>query len=509
MKAKKVLAMLMASAMIMGTTVTAFAADVPKETDYMDVTESITGIEESATITAYQIIDAKYTDDGFAGYEWVAGTKKGEDVVINNNVVEGLTDQYITAVAANTADLTSTTNLNQLPVGTWMLIVTGTDLDKVYNPMIISVYYTKSGSDNTMANGSVDAEDNWELATSGAYAKSSDIPVTKTVDDGDKLGDNDKAAVGETVSFTIDTEIPSYSNNSAAKFIVSDTITNGLEYVIPEGKNTIEPKVTVGGVTVDPIDSVTQQVNYTVEMTNESGKIGFKITFDPTYIKKLANADTNRELEITYEATVTDKAITVVGQNDVTVEYDHGSTTATEYVYSVSFDGIAKKIGEGTDANGLAGATFTLYDTWTDAGDMNNQEEADELSGVVGTSTTSEGNYRLSFKGLDADRTYYLTETEAPEEYSLNNTVYAITFTNVSVAENGTVTYDVNVDGNKVTTVTYGQTPNDSSMNIENTKLSDLPSTGGIGTTIFTIGGCAIMVTAAGLYFATRKKEQN
>ena len=38
------------------------------------------------------------------------------------------------------------------------------------------------------------------------------------------------------------------------------------------------------------------------------------------------------------------------------------------------------------------------------------------------------------------------------------------------------------------------------------TKLSALPSTGGIGTTIFTIAGCLIMVTAAGLFFASRKR---
>ena len=42
---------------------------------------------------------------------------------------------------------------------------------------------------------------------------------------------------------------------------------------------------------------------------------------------------------------------------------------------------------------------------------------------------------------------------------------------------------------------------------IPNTKLSTLPGTGGIGTTIFTIGGCAIMIAAAGLYFASRRKE--
>ena len=40
------------------------------------------------------------------------------------------------------------------------------------------------------------------------------------------------------------------------------------------------------------------------------------------------------------------------------------------------------------------------------------------------------------------------------------------------------------------------------------TKLASLPSTGGIGTTIFTIGGCAIMIAAAALYFASKKKSE-
>ena len=43
---------------------------------------------------------------------------------------------------------------------------------------------------------------------------------------------------------------------------------------------------------------------------------------------------------------------------------------------------------------------------------------------------------------------------------------------------------------------------------IANTKLIALPSTGGIGTTIFTIGGCAIMIIAAALFFATRRKAE-
>ena len=86
--------------------------------------------------------------------------------------------------------------------------------------------------------------------------------------------------------------------------------------------------------------------------------------------------------------------------------------------------------------------------------------------------------------GLEEDD-YWLKETAAPLGYTID--------------ENGT---PVTVEENETSNVFVKE-------DVLNTKLSSLPSTGGIGTTIFTIGGCAIMVTAAGLYFATRKKEQN
>ena len=495
MKAKKVLAMLMVSAMIMGTSVTAFAEPgvKPTESDTKNVTDSITNVEEGATITAYQVIDAVYNDSGFVEYKWVAGTKAGEKVQFdqNGNVI-GLTNDYITEVAANTQGLT-TASTDALPVGTWMLLVTGTDLGKVYNPMIISVYYSVSGSDNTMATEGVNANDPWTLETSGAYVKSQPVTIEKTVSD----TDDDTAEVGDTKTYTIKGEIPSYSEDSTALYKITDTITNGLEYVLPEGKEIIAPTVTIGGSNV-PEDK------YTVTM---NGDKSFTVAFDATYIKGLAAVGTNRSLVITYQAKVTDAAIIQVAENKATVDYDQGSYDSTEYVYTVNFKSAAKKVGVGEDENGLAGATFTLYDTWTDT---NGDEEktADELSNVVNTSTTTDENYYVDFKGLDASETYYLTETAAPEGYTINSTVYTITFDNVE-KNNGTISYDVYVDGKKVGSVNGYNTPvNGSEFEIQNTKISSLPSTGGIGTTIFTIGGCAIMVTAAGLYFATRKKTE-
>ena len=50
-------------------------------------------------------------------------------------------------------------------------------------------------------------------------------------------------------------------------------------------------------------------------------------------------------------------------------------------------------------------------------------------------------------------------------------------------------------------------TTDDATVSIKDTKLLALPSTGGIGTTIFTVMGCVIMIGAAGLFFVNRRKE--
>lgn len=502
MKIKKIMAMLLAATMIMGTSVTTFAAQgvKPTENDGLNVKDKIENVETSAQITAYQIIDAKYTNDGFVGYKWVAGLNAGQDVEFDGDTVVGLTDEYVTAIAGNPEGLTQG-NLENLNVGTWMLLVTGSDLNKVYNPMIISVYYTEGGSDNGMDSGTVDANTNWELATNGAYAKSSTVPVTKTVDDNNDIGEKDQAAVGDTVTFTIDTDIPSFGSHTAnPTFVVTDSIVNGLAYKLTES-NKFVPTVKVGGNRI-----VNNVGKYEVQLAED--KKSFTITFNGEYLKSLAGATTNRDLLIIYDAVITEDAITKVGENDVTVNFGTGTSTAKDYTYTVSFDGIAKKIGEDEDADGLAGAEFTLYEAYND--DNNNDKpDANELTDVVTTATTSEENgYTVDFKGLDADKKYYLKETKAPANkgYTINDTVYTITFANVSEAENGEVTYDVLVDGKKVATVAYGQKLDTPGMTIENTKLSSLPSTGGIGTTIFTIGGCAIMIAAAGLFFASRRK---
>ena len=66
--------------------------------------------------------------------------------------------------------------------------------------------------------------------------------------------------------------------------------------------------------------------------------------------------------------------------------------------------------------------------------------------------------------------------------------------------------YSINGDGVTVEVVENTERNVSFTGSLTDTKLSSLPSTGGIGTTIFTIAGCLIMIAAAGLFFASRKK---
>ena len=84
-------------------------------------------------------------------------------------------------------------------------------------------------------------------------------------------------------------------------------------------------------------------------------------------------------------------------------------------------------------------------------------------------------------KGLGAG-TYVITETKAPKGYSINTNIDNVTLTKDS-AETRNVT-----------------------LPVTDTKLGALPSTGGMGTYLFTIIGVVVMAGAAGAFFISRRK---
>ena len=215
--------------------------------------------------------------------------------------------------------------------------------------------------------------------------------------------------------------------------------------------------------------------------------------------------------------------VKVTYSNDPTVGED-GKTptkdTAEKYTYHYTFELGGHVNGAGSDVTTeftktgeeviqggvtehkpLPGAKFTLTNV--------------KNTNKVYTATSAENTGALNFKGLDAGE-YTLKETEAPNGYSLNSTVYTVIIDTTYNTDNGRLaTYSVTIkDGetllNKITYSNNGETVerenNNTTVEIKNTKLSSLPSTGGMGTYLFTIVGVVLMTCAAGAFFVSRRK---
>lgn len=494
MKAKKVLAMLMASAMIMGTTVTAFAApmNIQDYINYKSVGDynqtgqqfvtsfrsdiTVAGLSKNVAtkVDVYRFATLMY-DVETNSYEWSIAEWAQKYVTLNDDKTAYVIDTNNSAALKTAAidskniETTVTAPKGQTSVKIEDILIGGfvivpEDEDAEYEPLFATNTYDRTLSPN--------GEGKPQVIDVTAYAKSEDHTITKDQTD-------DFQQIGETVDYTINTTFPlsqDTEGNTLSEFKITDEPT-GLEI----NKDTV--KVYVGGT--NSSHEVTNNVNVTVDdMTG-------MLTVD--FANLLTAGHDGKDVVVTYTATVIDTEYNnSVNANSNTVEYEGDRVDGTTGSIMLT------KV-DAEDRVSLLGAEFEVYDcgktgTWKpdepgEPMDLFYDEEigayrpalADEEAEAV-TQIGTDSNGQLTIVGLD-EGNYHFEEVVAPDGYSIN--------------EDGET---VQVKDGDTTTVEF---------DFVNTKLASLPSTGGIGTTIFTIGGCAIMVTAAGLYFATRKKEQN
>ncbi len=220
---------------------------------------------------------------------------------------------------------------------------------------------------------------------------------------------------------------------------------------------------------------------------------GFTITFNNAWIAK----QVGKTITITYSATLNENAV-IAGegnQNKADLEYgnkpederDHTPEDITK-TYTWEFK-VFKYTGENTP---LSGAVFKLYKMVD-----NTKHYAVLVNGKLNTWTTdetqattlvSDTNGYITVSGLDSD-TYYLTETKAPTGYNKLS---------------GDITVIIDNAGN-VKNSANGEALANKTVKVLNNAGTELPSTGGIGTTIFyTLGG--ILVLAAVVLLVTKKR---
>lgn len=499
---------------------------VPSSNDTF--TAEVKNVDSNLTVTAYQIVAAQYGTNGLTGYEAASGVKISD--------IENPTADEITTIASNinSGSLTSLTSSSltyndpdtykaNLAAGMWIVLVSKSG-STVYNPMIVSGYYEDANDSSSLQTSALDADGNFTYesgdTTVTAYAKSTSASLDKVIVVGGETTEGTDVNIGDPVSFQITAVIPDYSDEySGATFSITDTQSAGLS-AVTSGNISVE----VNETTVEADDDSdgdssdnTYSVTYSTESTDSSS---FTVSFDSAYI--LAHG--GETVVISYQTTVNNSAVLAesgANTNTAVLTYtnDYNSTSTysdTVYLYSFSLtDELVKTTAgntftvEGTEvtaSSALPGAEFTIY--------TNSDCTSSSTSNVY---VTKEDGC-IVFSGLAAG-TYYVKETNAPDDYALNDTVYKVviapSYNNDGTLASYTVTVsDASSNGSSGSESTYTLTYSNGSPTVNanvsptavvDTKLSVLPTTGGIGVYVIAIASVCIVVIAC--IAATRKKK--
>lgn len=545
---KKCLTLLLALAMLLAMAVPAAAA-----TPY-DKTITFTGVAQGDTVKAYQLMkyDANYNEyifhEGFKAF--AANFYDSKKQSLEEHLAES-TKEHLTALMINYAIMTDSTHGGvsfppnpvvatadannevkmTLEPGYYLLLVSTTEQNnRTYMPVTVFVQ-VKNGNVKVYAAGS-------ELAGDlTAVFKHEDGPAVNV-----RVSDDSRATtqwketaggrVGETMDFYMEVSIPAYeSEHVAISSLIAKCQLAGLSYVADSMKATTLPNAdsdavegAIKGTTAGTDGNLTVELDYSKIRNAATGRgliyLHFKATVAPDAVAE-SEASATAKLEYVFS-----------------MEADKTKTTAdsTAAVYNYDFT-LFKKSNElidpsdaGSGHRPLAGAGFTLYadEAMTQAINMVKVEANGDagayyrpaLAGEEGTVAQMDANMgndnnTLSIRGLDVG-SYYVKETKTPSGYYAPKGIFKLDLTAernareslVKDLASGGFTETKEADRALIQKKSLNAEKNRFEADLLNSSTPVLPTTGGVGTVMFTVIGLLCMGAALWFFlFARRRRE--
>ena len=144
-KMRKIFAVLLTLAMVLGMSMTSFAAETTAPSAADKATITVTGIENGATVKAYRIVEPQYNEHGLYGYKVVSPYSIADTINFTPTFNEITT--IAKQVSGTAIDLTGNlTNGYTATVGAGEYIVIIESTNYTYNPVVVSAAYTNANN---------------------------------------------------------------------------------------------------------------------------------------------------------------------------------------------------------------------------------------------------------------------------------------------------------------------------------------------------------------------------
>ena len=452
-KMRKVFALLMVMAMVLGMNMVAFASDdttapTPATGTIKITPPSNTPDDQSFTYTIYRIFDATVGEDGAVAYKLLPGCA-------DTDVPDGFTAErgYVTGAPDSLEDTTEAFKNYAKKVEAGTITTTGPN-PGTSGSLTPGYYYVETTSGAAVIvtpGGAIEIEDKNKLSEIKKSAGTEYSEAAKKA----------IAAVGTDQPFTIVVT----KKHGATKLVVTDTMTNMT--------------FNADSLTVTPADA-----DY--EVTPAEGGAGFTVTFDEDYVKELAD---NTEITLNYTGKVTSAALqTNPAKNTATLTTDDETSFDDEVeVYNAKITVSKKK--ESETGEGLADAGFVLKNAankyYKLAEDGKSITWVDSIADADEHMSASDGTVP-AFTGLE-EGTYTLEEKTIPGGYN------KAADQSVEVKAEDSNNYGTDLALEPVVVNNAGAT---------------LPTTGGIGTTMFYVVGSVLVIGAVVLLISKRRMNR-